>query len=108
MKYSILILVLLYAFQASAEKLSGQILRVRDNIAYIQTTDGKKIPLILDDNTYYRKKKVLKKSRRTVEAPEYYLPLMSKGDRITLTYDPETEDKTTGAIKASDILIITD
>lgn len=106
MKYLIFTIALLCAFQASAEKISGRVLRIRDNVAYIQTADGKKTPVIFTENTYFRKKKILNKGKRTINAPEFYQPLVEKDEYVTLTYDPDTTDATTGAIKASDVLVI--
>ena len=106
MKYFILTVALLCAFQASAEKLSGKITQLRDNVAYIQTADGKIQPIILTDNTYYRKRKIVfKKNKKETETREFYQPLLARGDNVTLTYDPEGPDTTTGAMKASDVLI---
>lgn len=106
MKYFILVCTVCMVFAVSAETISGRITKVRDNVAYLHAADGKRIPIILNDKTYYRKKKILKKGRRTIEAPEFYQPLISKGDEVVLTYDTETVDETTGAIKASDVLVI--
>ena len=102
MKYLILGTALLYTFSASAETLSGHVLQVRDNVAYVKTTDGKKVPVILNDKTYYRKKRITKRGRENLE---FYQPLMGRGDTITLTYDVDTVDEKTGAVKASDVLV---
>ena len=107
MKYWMMVCTVLLTFAASAETISGRITKVRDNVAFLQTADGKKIPVILNDKTYYRKKKVLPKGRRMIEAQEYYQPLIERGDDVTLTYDADTVDETTGAVKASDVLVIT-
>lgn len=102
MKYLIAGVALLCAFSVSAETLSGHILQVRENVAYIKTTDGKKIPVILDDKTYYRKKRITKRGKKTFEI---YQPLVDRKNYITLTYDPDTLDEKTGAIRASDVLV---
>ena len=103
MKYSILAFILLYSLSASAETLSGHVLQVRDNVAYVKTTDGKKFSLILDDKTYYRKRKITKKGNSSFE---FYQPLMGRGDNITFTYDAEKMDTQNNVVKASDVLIM--
>ena len=108
MRYLILTFALLCAFQAQSETVSGRITKVRENVAYLQTADGKKIPLILSDKTFYRKKKVPAKSRRTVNNLEIYQPLMARGDDVVLTYDADSVDESTGAVQALDILITVD
>ena len=108
MRYTLLILMSLIVCQASAETISGRLTKVRDNVAYLQTADGQKIPVILTEKTYYRKKKVLGKGKRTINATEIYQPLVARGDNVTLTYDKDTVDESTSAVKASDILIIVD
>ena len=108
MKYLIFLFAFAYTVTVNAETVSGQVLQVRDTVAYIKTADGKKIPVIVGDNTFYRKKKVPKKGRRVIDTTETYLPLMMRGDNVTLTYDPDTVDPSTGAVRASDVLITTD
>ena len=88
------------------DTFSSKILRIKDNVAYLQTSDGKKIPIIFTENTYFRKKKILNKGKRTINAPEFYQPLVERDDHVTLTYDPDTVDESTGALKASDVLVI--
>lgn len=102
MKYIICGALLLCAFSASAETISGHVLQVRDNVAYIKTSDGKKIPVILDDKTYYRKKRITKKGKETFEV---YQPLVDRKNFVTLTYDPTALDENTGAIRAADVLV---
>lgn len=104
MKYVIFSVAFLCAIQASADTLSGNITKVKDNVAYLHTSDGKKIPIILTDKTYYRKKKVYKRGKRTADVVEFQ-PLVNRGDEVTLTYDADTVDKTSGAVRASDVLI---
>ena len=105
MKYLILSVALLWSFSASAETVSAHVLQVKDNVAYVKTTDGKKFPVIMNENTYYRKKKLVKKGKETYD---FYQPLVGRGDKITLTYDAEGADKKTGAVVASDILVTLD
>ena len=105
MKYLILSAALLCAFSTTAETLSGHVLQVRDNVAYVKTADGKKFALILDDKTYYRKRKITKKGNSSFE---FYQPLMGRGDNITFTYDAEKMDTKNNAVKASDVLITTE
>lgn len=105
MRYTAIGIVLLYTFSVSAETLTGNVLQVRDNVAYVKTTDGKKVPVILNDKTYYRKKRIIKKGKENIEV---YQPLMSRGNKITLTYDTDTTDPKTGSINASDVLITVD
>ncbi len=105
MKYLSLLIVFLYAFSASAETLSGRVSLIRDNVAYIKTNDGKKIPVILNEQTYYRKKVYPRKGKGKIE---FYQPLIGKGDTVTLTYDINSKNDKTGTIEASDVLIISD
>ena len=102
MKYLILSIAILWTYSASAETVSGHVLQVKDNIAYVKTTNGKKIPVIMNDKTYYRKRKLIKNGKETYD---FYVPLISRGDKITLTYDAEGADTKTGAVTASDILV---
>lgn len=102
MKYLIASVALLCAFSASAETVSGHVLQIRENVAYIKTTDGKKIPIVLDDKTYYRRKRVTKRGKETFEV---YQPLIERKNYVTLTYDPTALDERTGAIRASDVLV---
>ena len=108
MRYLLLTFLILCAFQVSAENLSGKVLQIKDNVALVKTADGKKVLVVLTENTYYRKKKILKKDKRTGATAEFYLPLIGKDERVVLSYDPQTKDEKTGAIMASDVLSIID
>ena len=103
MKHLFLGATILCALSVSAETLTGHVLQVKDNVAYVKTADGQKVPVLLNDKTYYRRKKVTKKGK---ESFELYQPLMSRGDNVTLTYDLDTVEPKTGAVRAADVLVV--
>ena len=107
--FSTITCAFLLAHVANAETTSGKVLSVDGKTITVQTEDGQKMTMNLNDKTTYRKKKMVKthKTKRGTKAIEWsYTPVAEEDDWIDITYNPATGTGT--AYQVQDVVVYDD
>lgn len=76
-----------------AETISGQVVQKKGNDITVKTQDGSEKSMQLNDNTTYRKKKILKHGKihlgkKLNKGDSYYKPLLEEDDWVEIIYTP--------------------
>ena len=86
------------AIPALAETISGEVLSVDGNTVVVKTNEGQKMTFQTTDKTTYRKKKLIKhtKKKRGMRGPNdwTFQPVAEEDDWVEITYNPKTGDGT--------------
>ncbi len=89
-----------------AETVSGKVIKVTNDMLYLQTEDGKRVTMKVSDDTTYREKKMHKRSKRNINTDGYFEPMTEKGDRVEVNYTPNNKSMENAAV--SHIIVIDD